>query len=432
MTARPDPNTFDSFLCRHEQKGLLRFIACGSVDHGKSTLVGRLLYEAGLVLEDQLTSLATESRKHGTVGDDLDFALVLDGLAAEREQKITIDVAYRFFTTERRKFIVADAPGHERYTRNMATGASNADLALIVVNADAGLTRQTRRHGWIVATLGVRSVALAVNKMDLTDWSQDSFRSIEADFPAFARDLDLDEIVCIPTAARTGDNIVHRSNNMPWYDGPTLLEHLEQVDIASPPADVFRMPIQWVNRPDPDFRGYSGLITGGEVFAGMPVQILPSGETTRIERIVTFDGDLPRASAGQAVTLTLTDDVDASRGDMIAATERAPLVTDVLSARIIWMDRNPLVCGRTYLLKLATCTVKAAVAPKLRAVDLDSRATVAADQLALNDIGHCVLLLDRHIAVDAYARCKDTGSFILIDRETCETVGMGLVEASSA
>jgi bifunctional enzyme CysN/CysC len=432
MTARPDPNTFDSFLCRHEQKGLLRFIACGSVDHGKSTLVGRLLYEAGLVLEDQLTSLATESRKHGTVGDDLDFALVLDGLAAEREQKITIDVAYRFFTTERRKFIVADAPGHERYTRNMATGASNADLALIVVNADAGLTRQTRRHGWIVATLGVRRVALAVNKMDLTDWSQDSFRSIEADFPAFARDLDLDEIVCIPTAARTGDNIVHRSNNMPWYDGPTLLEHLEQVDIASPPADVFRMPIQWVNRPDADFRGYSGLITGGEVFAGMPVQILPSGETTRIERIVTFDGDLPHASAGHAVTLTLADDVDASRGDMIAATERAPLVTDVLSARIIWMDRNPLVCGRTYLLKLATCTVKAAVAPKLRAVDLDTRATVAADQLDLNDIGHCVLLLDRHIAVDAYARCKDTGSFILIDRETCETVGMGLVEASSA
>ena len=432
MTARPDPNTFDSFLCRHEQRSLLRFIACGSVDHGKSTLVGRLLYEAGLVLEDQLTSLATESRKHGTVGDDLDFALVLDGLAAEREQKITIDVAYRFFTTERRKFIVADAPGHERYTRNMATGASNADLALIVVNADAGLTRQTRRHGWIVATLGVRRVALAVNKMDLTDWSQDSFRSIEADFRAFARDLDLDEIVCIPTAARSGDNIVHRSNNMPWYDGPTLLEHLEQVDIASPPADVFSMPIQWVNRPDADFRGYSGLITGGEVFAGMPVQILPSGETTRIERIVTFDGDLPRASAGQAVTLTLTDDVDASRGDMIAATERAPLVTDVLSARIIWMDRNPLVCGRTYLLKLATCTVKAAVAPKLRAVDLDTRATVAADQLALNDIGHCVLLLDRHIAVDPYARCKDTGSFILIDRETCETVGMGLVEASSA
>ena len=432
MTARPDPNTFDSFLCRHEQKGLLRFIACGSVDHGKSTLVGRLLYEAGLVLEDQLTSLATESRKHGTVGDDLDFALVLDGLAAEREQKITIDVAYRFFTTERRKFIVADAPGHERYTRNMATGASNADLALIVVNADAGLTRQSRRHSWIVATLGVRRVVLAVNKMDLTDWSQESFRSIEADFRAFARDLDIDEIVCIPTAARNGDNIVHRSNNMPWYGGPTLLEHLEQVDVTSPPADVFRMPIQWVNRPDADFRGYSGLIAGGEVFAGMPVQILPSGETTRIERIVTFDGDLPRASAGQAVTLTVQDDVDASRGDMIAATAHAPLVTDVLSARIIWMDRNPLVSGRTYLLKLATCTVKAAVAPKLRAVDLDTRATVAVDQLALNDIGHCVLLLDRPIAVDPYARCKDTGSFILIDRETCETVGMGLVEASSA
>jgi bifunctional enzyme CysN/CysC len=430
MTARPDPNSFDSFLRRHEQKDLLRFIACGSVDHGKSTLVGRLLYEAGLVFEDQLTSLAIDSRKHGTVGDDLDFALVLDGLAAEREQKITIDVAYRFFTTERRKFIVSDAPGHERYTRNMATGASNADLALVVVNAGAGLTRQTRRHCWIVATLGVRRLVVAINKMDLVGWSQDSFRAIEADFCDFARDLEIDEIVCIPTAARNGDNIVHRSNNMPWYRGETLLEHLEHVQIASPTAGTFRMPIQWVNRPNADFRGYSGLIASGEVFAGTAVQILPSGETTRIERIVTSDGDLARASAGQAVTLTLTEDVDASRGDMIAAIEHAPSVTDVLSARIIWVDRNPLVSGRTYLLKLATCTVKAAVAPRLSAVDLDNRTAIAVEQLVLNDVGHCMLLLDRHIAVDPYARCRDTGSFILIDRETCETVGMGMVEAS--
>src|SRR5262249_25020395 len=320
MTARPDPNDFalDELVLQHESKSLLRVVACGSVDHGKSTLIGRLLYESRLLLDDQLEALKAESRRYGTQGDELDFARVLDGLAAEREQKITIDVAYRFFTTAQRKFIIADAPGHEQYTRNMATGASTADLALILVNAKTGLTRQSRRHALIVSALGVRHVILAINKMDLVDWSQARFASIEAEFRVFAKDLGFSAITCIPMSARAGDNVVNRSRKADWYHGPTLLGQLEHADVGARQRNApFRMPIQRVNRPSPDFRGYSGLIAGGDVSPGMRVQIWPSGQTSYIERIVTYDGDLARASAGQSVTLTLTNDLDASRGDVI-------------------------------------------------------------------------------------------------------------------
>jgi len=432
MMGRSDPDGFalQSFLRNHERKSLLRFIACGSVDHGKSTLIGRLLYEARLLSDDQLDALAVESRKHGTQGKELDFSLVLDGLAAEREQKITIDVAYRFFSTERRKFIVADAPGHEQYTRNMATGASTADLALVLINAQSGLTRQTRRHSLIVSTLGVHHLLVAVNKMDLVGWSEETFRAIEAEFRSFAAELDVSEITCIPISAHGGDNVVSRSCNMDWYRGPTLLSYLEEVGPVAPVShrQPFRMPVQLVNRPSPDFRGHSGLIASGEVYAGMAVRILPSGQASYIDRIVTFDGDVDRAAAGQSVTLTLADDVDASRGDVIAEIGALPVVSDRLSARVFWMGEEALLPGRSYLIKLATSTVKATVDPALYVIDINTGACAAADRLLINDIGHCVLALNRPAAIDRYIDSKETGSFIVIDPETYDTVGMGLIE----
>jgi len=430
MTARPNPSVFalDRLLRQQERKRLLRFIVCGSVDHGKSTLIGHLLYEAGSLYDDQLEALVVESRKYGTQGKEIDFSLVLDGLAAEREQKITIDVAYRFFSTEQRKFIVADAPGHEQYTRNMATGASTADLALILINAQTGLTRQTRRHSLIVSTLGVRHLLVAVNKMDLVGWSEDSFRATEAAFRDFAMELGDCEIVCIPVSARSGDNVVSPSRNIDWYRGPTLLRYLEGVEIAEGPRRSFRMPVQLVNRPSPDFRGYSGLVTGGVVYAGMPVRIWPSGQASSIARVVTFDGDFDRGAAGQSVTLTLADEVDVSRGDVIAEAGDPPIVTDRLSARVVWMGKDTLAPGTSYLVKLATATAKATVEPSLRVLDLDTRGWAAADRLFINDIGHCVLALDRPIATDRYGDNKETGSFILIDPESYDTVGMGLLE----
>jgi sulfate adenylyltransferase large subunit len=427
MTQHPDPTVFalDTFLLQQERKSLLRLVVCGSVDHGKSTLIGRLLYEAKLLFDDQLEALATDSRKYGTQGKELDFSLVLDGLTAEREQKITIDVAYRFFSTEKRKFIVADAPGHEQYTRNMATGASTADLALILINAQSGLTPQTRRHSLIVSTLGVGHLLVAVNKMDLVGWSEQAFRAIEAEFRAFAAELGIREIVCIPISACTGDNVVTRSGHMDWYRGPTLLAHLEQVEIVSAPhRQAFRMPVQLVNRPSPDFRGYSGLIASGEVYAGMAVRILPSGQTSCVDRIVTYDGDVERAGAGHSVTVILADDVDVSRGDVIAEIGEPPVVTDRLKARVFWMGKDALVPGRSYLVKLATSTV--------RVLDIDTRACAVADRLSVNDIGHCLLALDRPIAADCFSYNKETGSFIVIDPETYDTVGMGLVEQAKA
>ena len=432
MNVLQNPALFDAdeLLLQQQRKSLLRFVVCGSVDHGKSTLIGRLLYEAGLLFADQLDALDQDSRRHGTQGEERDFALLLDGLAAEREQKITIDVAYRFFTTARRKYIVADAPGHEQYTRNMATGASTADLALLLVSASDGLTRQTRRHALIVSTFGVRRFVVAVNKMDLVGWSELRFAAIEAEFRALAKDLGVDDIVFIPLAARDGDNIVFRSQRMRWYHGPALLGYLEEAEIAPrPQGSAFRMPVQWVNRPDPTFRGYCGLIAGGEVFTGMPVQVLPVGQRTNVARIVTADGDLARAGVGQAVVLTFADEIDASRGDVVAEVGPSALVTNRLYARIVWIGQDALVPGRPYLLKLASATVKATVAPGLHLIDLETQRSAPADRLPTNAIGTAVVALDRLVAVDRYADCRETGSFILIDPESFDTVGMGIVEA---
>jgi sulfate adenylyltransferase large subunit len=410
-------------------KRLLRVIACGSVDHGKSTLLGRLLYESNQLFEDQLDALAADSQRYGGQGDELDYSLLLDGLAAEREQKITIDVAYRFFTTARRKFIVIDAPGHEQYTANMATGASAADLALVLVAANEGLTRQLKRHLVVLSLLGIGNVVVAVNKMDRVGWSEDTFRAIDGALRDFAAGLGIDDIVSVPVAAKSGDNVADRSPHMPWYTGPTLLDHLEAVEPAAAlPPGPLRMPIQLVNRHDPDFRGYSGQIVSGAVHVGMTVRLLPSGRTTRVARIVTFDGDLDRAEAGRSVTLTFTDEVDASRGDMVVGINRPPQVGDRIFARVFWMSDRPLAPGQRYLFKLATSTATASVEPPLRVLDLDSRSLQEAPSIAPNEVGTCTLSLNRPVAGEPYAACRETGSFIVIDPETFDTVGMGCIE----
>ena len=415
------------------RKSLLRFIACGSVDHGKSTLIGRLLYDSKQVFDDQLDALVSDSRKFGTQGGDLDFSLLLDGLAAEREQNITIDVAYRFFSTARRKFIVIDAPGHEEYTANMATGASVADLALVLVAVEEGLTRQTKRHLVILSMLGVRHVVLAVNKMDRVGWSRDAFGAVETTFRELATDLGFVDIACIPVAAKSGDNVTSRFAHLSWYRGPSLLDYLETLEPArTANLDPFRMPIQWVNRPDPDFRGYSGLIASGEVRVGTPVKIFPAGHVTRIARIATFDGDLVHAAAGSSVTLTFTDPLDVSRGDMVAEAERTPAVTQRIQARIFWMKNRPFEPGQNYLFKLATSSATARVEAGLSVIDLDTRRAVDAVSIGPNEVGHCTLTLDCPIALDRYEDCRDTGSFILIDPESYDTVAMGCVEEIAA
>jgi sulfate adenylyltransferase large subunit len=433
MTAQPAPDAFalDDFLLRHERKGLLRFVTCGAVDDGKSTLMGRLLYEAKSLFDDQMAALAADSRKLGA-RDELDYSLLLDGLSAEREQGITIDVAYRFFNTERRKFIVADTPGHEQYTRNMATGASTADLAVILVDARKGLTLQTRRHSLLLSMLGVGHAVLVVNKMDLVDWSETVFRAIEADYRKLAAGLNFRQIACIPASARGGDNVVARSPHIDWYRGPTLLEHLEGVELDTNHERPFRMPVQSAIRVHPDFRGYAGLIAGGEVRVGMPVQIWPSGQETRIRRIATYDGDLDRAVAGQAVTLTFDDEFDISRGDVIAAAGRAPEVADRFRARIFWMGADPFVSNRVYLLKMGTQTAVVNLDSNLETLDLDTLETASSDRLALNGIADCALRLERPLVFDRYADSRETGGFILIDRESYDTVGMGLVAGLEA
>jgi sulfate adenylyltransferase large subunit len=428
MNMQPNRALFDAddVAARQERKSLLRFIVCGSVDHGKSTLIGRLLYESGLVLSDQLQALG---RDRGRDGEELDFSLLLDGLAAEREQKITIDVAYRFFATAQRRYIVADAPGHEQYTRNMATGASTADLALLLVSANDGLTRQTRRHAVIVSTLGVRRFVVAINKMDLVGWSESRFAELQAEFTAFVRDLNVDEVAFIPLSARDGENLVDRSQRMLWYHGPSLLEYLETVEIESRPRSTgFRMPVQYVNRPESTFRGYCGLVTNGDVYPGMPVLALPSGQRTHIARIVTADGDLANAGAGQAVTLTLSDDIDVSRGDVISDCVFPPPIADRFDARLVWIGPDALEAGSSYLMKLATATATATIEQPLGLVDLNSNRSAVAGGLAANDIGTAVIKLDRLIAADRYLDRRDTGSFILIDPETGDTVALGIIE----
>jgi len=418
-----------AYLEAHEHKGLLRFITCGSVDDGKSTLIGRLLYESQMLFDDQLAALEVDSRRDGTQGDELDFALLLDGLAAEREQGITIDVAYRHFSTDRRKYIVADTPGHEQYTRNMVTGASTADCAVILIDARKGVLTQTRRHTYLVSLLGIRHVAVAVNKMDLVDWSEQTFAAIERDYRHFARRIGLEDATCIPLSGLRGDNTTARSERMPWYGGPTLLEYLETVEIDQERAErgPFRLPVQWVNRPNLDFRGFAGTIAGGTVAPGDRVVVLPSGQASTVERIVTMDGALELAVAGQAVTLTLADEIDVSRGDTIAAADEAPAVGDQFEATVVWMADEPMLRGRNYLLRAGTSTVTATVAPLKYKVNVNSLEHVAANALELNEIGVCALELSRPIAFDPYVENRDTGGFILIDRITNNTVGAGLL-----
>ncbi len=434
MTAKPDIQPqieadFSAYLAAQEHKSLLRFLTCGSVDDGKSTLIGRLLYDTKLLFEDQLATLSSDSRKHGTAGDDLDFALLVDGLAAEREQGITIDVAYRFFATDKRKFIVADTPGHEQYTRNMATGASNSDLAVILVDARQGILTQTRRHSYIVKLLGLKHVVLAVNKIDLVDFSQARFDAIVSEYAAFAADFGFETLVPIPLSARFGDNVITRSANTPWYSGPSLLEHLEHVEVASNAlARPFRMPVQWVNRPNLDFRGFSGTIVSGLVRPGDAVVVAGSGATSRIRSIVTKDGDLEEAGAGEAVTLTLTDEVDVSRGDVLAAAADRPEVSDQFAAHLIWMHDEPLLPGRPYLIKMGTRTVGAQVTEIKHKLDVNTFQRLAAKTLGLNEVAVVNVATHDPIAFDPFAQVPETGAFIVIDRMSNLTVGAGMVD----
>jgi len=407
---------------------LLRFIACGSVDDGKSTLLGRLLHESKTIFDDQLATLAEDSRRIGTRGADIDYALLLDGLSAEREQGITIDVAYRYFATPTRRYIVADTPGHEQYTRNMVTGASTADLAIVLVDARKGVLTQTRRHSYIVSLLGIRHVVLAVSKMDLVDYAESVFAPIAAAYRALAQQMGLDDVMYIPISAVHGDNIVAAGTRMPWYRGPTLMQHLEAVPLAEDAAALpFRMPVQWVNRPDLAFRGFAGTIASGAVAPGDRVRIQPSGVETSVARIVAPAGDLPRAAAGDAVTLTLADEVDASRGDILAAAAAPMQVADQFEATLVWMDAAPMLRGRSYLMKLGTGTANATIAPLKFKVNVNTLEHVPADKLEQNEIGVCDLELDRAIAFEPYAVSRDLGGFILIDRMSNNTVGAGQI-----
>ncbi len=419
----------EQYLKNHENKSLLRFITCGSVDDGKSTLIGRLLYESKMLFEDQLAAVEADSKKWGTQGDQIDFALLVDGLAAEREQGITIDVAYRFFSTDKRKFIVADTPGHEQYTRNMVTGASTADVAVLMVDARKGVLTQTRRHSYLVSLLGIRQVVVAINKMDLVDYSEKVFRSIVEDFSAFAAQIGLDSVTFIPMSAFKGDNIIAPSEAMPWYHGTTLMGYLEtvEVDEARMQRAAFRLPVQWVNRPNLDFRGFAGTIAGGAIRPGDRVRVQPSGRESTVARIVTRDGDLPLAVAGQSVTLTLSDEVDISRGDLISTVDAPAEVADQFETTIVWMHDEPMLPGRPYLLKIGAKTVTATITDIKYQVNVNTLEHIAAKKLELNAIGVCNLSLDRPIAFDPYQVNRDTGGFILIDRLSNKTVGAGLL-----
>ena len=421
----------EAYLGVHEHKRLLRFITCGSVDDGKSTLIGRLLYEAHLVFDDHLTALEVDSRQVGTQGGDLDFALLVDGLAAEREQGITIDVAYRFFATEQKKFIVADTPGHEQYTRNMVTGASTADVAVILIDARKGVLTQTRRHSFLVSLLGIEHVVVAVNKLDLMDYSQQVFDDIETDYRAFAAQIGLTDITCIPLSALRGVNVVETGPETPWYDGPALLAHLEAIDVEERAGRTpFRMPVQWVNRPDPDFRGLSGLVVGGSVRPGDLVRALPSGRTSTVARLSTFDGDLDVAVAGQSVTVVLDDEIDVSRGDVLCSDDRPAQIADQFEAHVIWMDDHEMLPGRPYLIKLGTSLVGATFSQPKFKVNVNTMEHLAARTLELNEIGVCTVSTDRMVPFDPYASNRDTGGFVVIDRMTNVTVGAGLLHFS--
>ena len=418
-----------AYLRQHEDKPLLRFITCGSVDDGKSTLIGRLLWESKRLFDDQLSALEADSRRHGTQGERIDYALLLDGLAAEREQGITIDVAYRYFDTEKRKFIVADCPGHEQYTRNMATGASTADLAVVLVDARKGLLAQTRRHSYIVSLLGIRHAVLAVNKMDLVGYDQAVFDGIAAGYRELAAQLGIAHVQAIPLSALEGDNLLQASANTPWYPGPALLPHLETVEPGGfDAASGLRLPVQWVNRPNQDFRGFAGTIAGGEVAPGDEVVVLPSARRTTVARVLGPDGDLPRAFAGQAVTLTLAEEVDVSRGDVIAAAGDPPAVADQFAAHLLWMSDAPLLPGRPYWLKIGARTVAASVSEIKHRIDVNTQEHLAAKRLELNEVGYCNLSLEEPVAFAPYVENRALGGFILIDRQNNDTVAAGTLD----
>jgi bifunctional enzyme CysN/CysC len=418
-----------AYLQQHETKDQLRFITCGSVDDGKSTLIGRLLHDTKLLLDDQLSALESDSRRHGTQGGDIDFALLVDGLAAEREQGITIDVAYRFFGTDKRKFIVADCPGHEQYTRNMATGASTADLAVVLVDARKGLLTQTRRHSYIVSLLGIRHVLLAVNKMDLVEYGQQVFDEICVGYRELAHSLGIAHVTCIPVSALKGDNMLEPSPNMPWYAGESLLQHLEDVRVDRDARTLeLRMPVQWVCRPNHEFRGFAGTIAAGTVAPGDEVAVLPSGQRSRIARIVTAEGDLASAGTGQAVVLTLHDEIDASRGDVIAAAGDAPEISDQFAAHLLWLGGQPLLAGRPYWLRIGTRTVGAQVTEIKHKIDVNTQEELAARELELNEVGYCNIYLDQPVPFEAYRDNRELGAFILIDRQSNATVAAGTLD----
>ena len=422
----------DAYLLQHQHKSLLRFITCGSVDDGKSTLIGRLLYDSKMIFEDQLAALESDSKKVGTQGQEIDFALLVDGLAAEREQGITIDVAYRYFSTEKRKFIVADTPGHEQYTRNMITGASTADLAVILVDARKGILTQTKRHSYLAHLIGIRHLVLAVNKMDLVGYDQAIYDRIVADYSAFAESIGIVGFTPMPISGFKGDNITTTSANTPWYDGPTLIDHLDTVtlDVSEDQAGAFRMPVQWVNRPNLDFRGFSGLVASGSIAPGDAVRILPGGRTSTIARVVAFGGDLPRAVAGQSVTLTLADEIDCSRGDVIVAAESPPEAADQFEATVVWMADEAMLPGRPYWLKLATQTVTATVQQPKYQINVNSMERLAAKTLELNAIGVANLSTDRLLVFEPYADNRQLGGFILVDKITNATVAAGMLHFS--
>jgi bifunctional enzyme CysN/CysC len=422
----------DAYLDTHQHKSLLRFITCGSVDDGKSTLIGRLLYDNKMIFEDQLEALQADSKRVGTQGQEIDFALLVDGLAAEREQGITIDVAYRFFATEKRKFIVADCPGHEQYTRNMFTGASTADLAIMMIDARKGVLVQTRRHSYLCNLIGIKNIVLAVNKMDLVDYSQQVFDEIVADYTAFAHEIGIKSFTAMPISGFKGDNITTLSENTPWFTGQPLIEHLESVelDLTTDQTKPFRLPVQWVNRPNLDFRGFSGLISSGSVKPGDAVRVLPSGKTSTVTKIVTLDDQLDEAVAGQSVTICFADEVDCSRGNVIAVADAPPEVSDQFEATIVWMDDDPLHVGRAYWLKLGTQTVSVTVQQPKYTVNVNTMEHLAAKTLELNAIGVAELATDKPIVFEPYALSRTLGGFILIDKITNRTVGAGMLHFS--
>ena len=409
-------------------KDLLRFLTCGSVDDGKSTLIGRLLHECALILDDQFATLERESRRFGTTGDSPDFSLLLDGLEDERQQRITIDVAYRFFATQKRAFVVADTPGHEQYTRNMATGASTSELAVILVDARQGVQPQTKRHAFICSLFGIRHIVLAVNKMDLVAFEERHFEEIATGFSAFAAGLGNVSLQAIPLSARFGDNVTQRSARMPWYQGPTLLDHLNRIEISGGHAErPFRLPVQWVNRPNGEFRGFAGTVVSGSIAPGERVLVASSGRSARLKEIVTFDGALDRAQEGDAVTLTFDTEIDIARGDLLTDPREPPEFVDQFAAHVIWMSEHPLVPGRSYLLKIGTRTVPATVTALKHRIDVNTLARLADKTLGLNEIGFCNLSTGAPVAFDAYAVNRDTGAFILIDRFSNETAGAGMI-----